>query len=103
MFCFVHTLTYSGKRLRYYVKKWVILSMKHVNLSIQSVIMLNECAVLSIQCLFMFKDYVIMLQNSVILPTKHVNLSKQSVIMLNGCAVYSTQYLIMLKSYMLLC
>ena len=51
MVCYVHTLSYSVERLRYYVKIWVILSMKHLNLYIQSVIMLNGCAVLSAQYL----------------------------------------------------
>ena len=64
--CFVHTQSYSVKRLCYYVKKlW----------SIHHVIMLNICVVLSKQCLIMLKGYVIMLRNPIILFMKHVNLS----------------------------
>ena len=58
--CYVLTLSYSVEKLRYYVKMWVSLSMKHVNLFIQSVILLNMCAVLSTQYLIMLKGYVIM-------------------------------------------
>ena len=47
MVCYVHTLSYSVERIRYYVKTWVIMSMKHLNLFIKSVIMFNGCAVLS--------------------------------------------------------
>ena len=63
--CFVHTWSYSVKRLCYYVKKlW----------SIHHAIMLNICVVLSKQCLIMLKGYV-MSRNPVILFMKHVNLS----------------------------
>ena len=60
MFCYVHTLSYSVERLCCYVKIWVILSMKHLNLFIQSVILFNRSAVLSTQYLVMLKGYVVM-------------------------------------------
>ena len=50
-----------SKRLVYYLKKWVTLSEKRVNLSIQCAIMLKACVVLSTQCLIMFKSYGVML------------------------------------------
>ena len=43
----ISTQSYSVEGLCYYVKIWVIMSMKHLNSFIQSVIMLNGCAVLS--------------------------------------------------------
>ena len=55
MVCYVHTLSYSVERLCYHVKIWVILSMKHLNLFIESVIMFNGYAVLSTQYLIMLK------------------------------------------------
>ena len=64
--CYVLIQSYSVERLCYYVKMWVSLSMKHVNLFIQSVLMLNRCAVLSTQYLIMFKGYVIMGKSFVI-------------------------------------
>ena len=60
MVCYVHTPSYSVERLCYYVKIWVILSMRHLNLFIQSVIMFNGWAVLSTQYLIMLKGYVVM-------------------------------------------
>ena len=60
MVCYVHTLSYSVERICYYVKIWVILSMRHLNLFIQSVIMFNGWAVLSTQSLIMLKGYVVM-------------------------------------------
>ena len=66
MCCFVHTQSYSVKRLFYYGKK---LWSKH------HAIMFNICVVLSKQCLIMLKDYAIMLRNPVIKFMKHVNLS----------------------------
>ena len=74
------------------------MSTKHVNLSIQTVILFNARVVLSTQCLIMLKDYLIMLNTYVVfstqcptmlqgcyyvktLSTKHVNLSIQLVIM----------------------
>ena len=45
--------SYYVKRLCYYVKNWFILSTKHVNFSVQHVIMLNTYVVLSKQCLIM--------------------------------------------------
>ena len=47
--CFVHTEPYYLKGLCYYVKFLFILSAKRVNMSIQHVIMLNVCVVLSKQ------------------------------------------------------
>ena len=69
------------KMLSYYVKNWFILSTKHVNLSIQHVIMLNTYVVLSKQCLIMLRCYVIML---------------------NACAVLSTECPVMLKCYLIM-
>ena len=60
MVCYVHTPSYSVERLFYYVKILVILSMRHLNLFIQSVIMFNGWAVLSTQYLIMLKSYVVM-------------------------------------------
>ena len=60
MVYYVHTPSYSVERLCYYVKIWVILSMRHLNLFIQSVIMFNGRAVLSTQYLIMLKGYVVM-------------------------------------------
>ena len=102
MVCYIHTLSYSVERLRYYVKIWVILSMKYLNLLKQSVIMLNGSAVLSTQYLIMLKGYVVKWKSWVILSTKHVNLSIQTVTLFNGRVVLSTQCFIMLKT-MLLC
>ena len=68
---FVQKEPYYVKRLCYYVKNWFILSMKHVNLSIQHVIMLNACVVSSKQGLspglIMLKCYVIMLNARAVL------------------------------------
>ena len=60
MVCYVHKQSYSVERLCYHVKVWVILSMKHLNLFIQSVIMFNRRAILSTQYLIMLKGYVVM-------------------------------------------
>ena len=54
------------------LKMWVILSMKHVNLSVQCVIMLNGCAVLSTQHVKRLCNY---LKSWVSLSKKHVNWS----------------------------
>ena len=43
--------------------------MKHVNLSIQHVIMLNTYVVLSKQCLIMLRCYVVMLNACAVLST----------------------------------
>ena len=64
------TQSYYVKRLCYSVKDWFILSMKHVNLSIQHVIMFNACVVLSKQSLIMLKCYVIILNVRAVLSTK---------------------------------
>ena len=57
---YVHTLSLTVERLRYYVKLWVTLSIKHLNLLIQSVILLNGCAVLTTQYIIMLKYNVLM-------------------------------------------
>ena len=79
--CFVHTESYYVRRLCYYVKNWFILSMKHVNFSIQHVIMLNTYVGLSKLCLIMLKC---------------------NVIMLNAHTVVSTQCPVMLKCYLII-
>ena len=50
-------------------KSLVILSTKHVNLSIQTDILFNARVVLSTQFLIMLKDYVIMLNTYVVFST----------------------------------
>ena len=54
------------KRLVYFVKRWVILSEKRVNLSIRCVIMLKACVVLSTQCLIMLKGHIVMINARVL-------------------------------------
>ena len=113
--CFVHTESYYVKGLCYYVQNCCILSTKHVNLSIQHVIMLNAYVVWSKQCPIMLKWYVIMLNARAVLSkqcpvmlkcylimfknglsTKHVNLSINRVIMSHTRVVLFT-HVIMLK------
>ena len=66
------------KSLVYFVKRWVTLSEKHINLSVRCDIMLKVRVVLSTQCLIMLKGHVVMI---------------------NARVVMSTQCLIMLKGY----
>ena len=69
------------KRLVYFVKIWVTLSEKRVNLSVRCAIMLKACVVMSIQCLIMLKGYGVML-NSQVLSTRSLIMFKDYVIML---------------------
>ena len=100
------------------------LSTKHVNLSVQTVILFNARVVLSIQCLIMLKDYdimlnmhvfffssqcpimlkgsVVMLKRCVILSSKHVNLSIQLVIMQMG-VLFCVHNILLCQKTILLC
>ena len=90
------------KRLVYYVKRWVTLSEKRVNLSIGCAIMLKACVVLSRQCLIMLTGHVVMISARVVMSSHCLIMLKGYGVMLNSRAVLSTRSLIMLKGYVIM-
>ena len=87
------------KSLVYFVKRWVTLSEKHINLSIRCDIMLKVCVVLSTQCLIMLKGHVVMINARVVISTQCLIMLKGYGVMLNSRVVLSIRSLIMLNVY----
>ena len=72
------------KRLSYFVKRWVTLPEKRVNLSIWCSVMLKACVVLSRQCLIMLKGHVVMINARVVISTQCLIMLKGYGVMLNS-------------------
>ena len=86
----------------YFVYIRVVLSIQCLIMLKDFVIMLNTYVVFSTQCRIMLKGYVIMLKRRVILSTKHVSVSIQFVILQMG-VLFCVHNILSCQKTILLC